>query len=250
MDLVSRPDKQVFFTTPAQWLRKKTNKITFEPSAGIFLSESSYFGLNWLIMWCVAYVATEGFRDSAECIDCKSYFNIKDSKGAPIKSQTWHDGVRLGVQWIAAHAKIPAVSSLPSNKILFEGTKDAIKNPAGIVTISDLDKIYGAGFGAQVEAYYNEIEAFARGDEFENPPTDGDTLPTPEPTRPPPVIIVEPPKEEPGAPQPAWKRWLKWILGLLSSSFVIWILGFWVPGSWINIVKMAVDVLKKLFGVE
>jgi len=248
IDLVSLVHEQIFFTTPAAWLRTKTKNVTFEPGSNIFMRESMQFGLNWAIVWCISYVATEGFRDIDECYAAKSYFNLKNSDGTPFAAQTWGDGVKAGVQYLAAHCKIDRLKSVPENHIVFPGTFGAMKKPLVIKTIADLDKLYGDGFGAQVQMFYDQLVAHAKGDVFEKPPTDSVIQPPIriEPTRPQPIIV---PPSTPATSDQPWKKTVKWILGLLSP-FVLWIFGFVIPGPIMDIVKQVLIVLKKLFGVE
>lgn len=247
MDLLSEAPKQLFFTTPGEWIKKKTKKVTYNPSANYYITQAHIYGLNWGLMWCISYVATEGFRDEDECYRCKSYFNVKTSDGSPFKAQTWHDGVALGIQLIAAHAKVKEIKNVPKDKILFPGTFDAMKSPLGLKTVADLDKLFGAGFAAQVQAVYDDLEKFANNDEFQNPPTDADPIVI-EPVRPDPIVVKPPPApKDPNAPEPTWKKWVKIAIGV-ASPFVLWLVGFVVPGPIMDIVKSVIAILKQLVG--
>lgn len=250
MDLVSPAPKEVFFTTPSAYLKTKTDRISFNPSTNYYLSESKYFGLNWLIVWSISYVLTNGFLDEGS-IDFKSYFGLKDAKGRPFKAQTWHDGVRAGVQYIAAHAK-QMDASYPADKILFAGTVEALKNPCGLKTIEDLDKLFGPRFSTKVKLVYDEVLALAVGDEFEKPPSDGEKIPEVKPL--PPEVIKPEPKPEPvsrypNAPVAGWKKPLTWILGILSPV-VLFFLGFVIPGPVMEIVKAVISLLKQIVGAQ
>lgn len=248
MELVSPAPKEVFFTTPSEYLKTKTDRISFNPSTNYYISESKYFGLNWLVVWSISYVLTGGFLDEGS-IDFKSYFGLKDAKGKPFKAQTWHDGVRAGVQFIAAHSK-RVDENYPVDKILFPGTLEAMKNPSGFRNLEDLDKLFGEGFSAKVKATYDEVLAFAKGDEFEKPPSDGDVIPEVKPL-PPEVVKPKPApvSSDPNTPVAGWKKPLTWILGILSPV-VLFFLGFVIPGPIMEIVKAVVALLKQIVGAN
>lgn len=247
MELFSKVPEEIYFTVPNAYLKKKyQGEVLFHPSSNYYISEARYFGLNWLVLWALSCVLTKHFRDE-NCANFKNYFELKDAKGKPFKSQTWHDGVRAGVQLVAAHAKAKAVANLPGERILYFGTLDAIKNPAGLEHIADFDKVFGAGIGEAVQFVYNEVIAFAKDDGFETPPEDGDTLPPVPPPAPPVSEPIKPIPTDPNAPMPTWKKAVIWIVTTVTP--LLFIVGFFLPGPWMVFIRAIVELLKKIVGL-
>lgn len=255
MDLLSSVDEDVFLTVPDAYLRKKIpDHITFNPVTNIFMSESNFYGLNWLLIWSLACVLTEYFRNE-ECVDAKNYFKLRKDDGKTFYCQSWREGIRAGVQLIAAECAIPGIVHADPSIFVFPGALKAAKSPKGLKIVSDLDKLFGEGVGAKTQAVYDEVVKFAHDDGFEVPPViappsvpQGPLKPIPpiEPSIPPPASVQPEPVKD--GTEPAWKKWLHSVVAILGSGLVMFALGFFLPGNVIELIKQAVTLIKQLFG--
>lgn len=246
MDLKSEAPDKVFYTVPDAYMRARSQGVTtFEPSTNIYMHEAKAYEINWLVMWALSFVLTNKFRNSQACIDAKNYFNLRDQSGALFRSQTWHDGVKAGMQFVAAHMSFDFSSE---DRILFTGTNDAVKKPAKLISVEDLDRVFGAGVSQQVQNVYDDVLKFSDDDGFQSPPTDGEELPPVKPLPPEPEKPAPETPSDPSSPS-SWKKPLLWILGILSP-FVLWLMGFVIPAPAMKIIDLVIAFLKQIVGMK
>lgn len=178
MDNLKTPlDKDFDYTCLERYLETKTDKVTFDPTASVFIDESRPLKLNYVMLWALCYVLTDKFIDSDFTIR-KNYFLVPNQK-----YRDWHEGVRTGIDYLV------------SKKTDF--------------SLESMDKIYASGVAARTQAAYTEILAFWKSEGTKPPPVE--TVP-PLPPDPVPPAQTTPPASAPGG----WKLVVSGILGAIA----------------------------------
>lgn len=212
-NLRGKTDDRFDYTCLSRFLDKKfPSKVTMQPTANTFITECRALNFNWLVVWCMGYVLTNGYLLN-EMTEKKNYLAVP--KGI---FRTWREGLRAGLLRI-------------EKAMVFD----------------DLVATYGAGFEAQVKAVFDEVVKFEATDEFEGLPPDIETpVKWPEPVKPEPVKEEPKPEPTPGVKAP-WQLKLAGILGTIGS--VWWLAKWFLPGSAGKIGDVIIELLKRLVGM-
>jgi hypothetical protein len=240
--------KEMDFTVPSRFLETKFPQRTlFQPGANTFITECRPYGLNWVAVWCMSYVCTNGYV-YGPAISKKNYFSLLLDDGKPQMFRTWSEGVQAGVQTIVALMKLPA----DEKPIVWPKTVDIAKDgKPGYKLLKDFESYYGEGFAEKVVEVYDELLKFAKGEAEEiklpNPVVVGPSIPLPPvkplPPLPEPSPVPSRPIPDTGA-KPAWKLKLAGFLGVIGS--VWWLARMFVPGGVGQVVDAIIAILKQL----
>lgn len=214
------------FTTDDRFLSAKfPSKTLMNPSTNYYQSECQVYGLNWVLIWCISMVACDNFFVTELAVK-KNFFGLLNVDKSPQIFRTYDEGIRAGVQTIAALLGLPM-----SREIIWDGTKRIIEAKATpFKELKDFDTVYGEGFSVKVLTVYEELCAFAKGEAVDPDPVviSPPDAPAPKPLPPEPVEKPKPPAD------PNAKKWYSWILPILKivagiGGPLLFILGMFFP---------------------
>lgn len=203
----SKLDPNFDYTCLSRYL-DKPDRVTFQPTAAAFMDSCKEFEVNWLMVWCLSYVLTNGFV-SGPVITAQNYLGVPDGK-----YRVWREGISAGLRYIQANNKDWQVATL--------------------------DKIYTAGVSTRMGEVYADVMKFWQTEGARPPPIkprEPDPLPTPIPEQPTPAT--------PSAPS-TWKVWIAGLLGVVTIPWFF--AKLFLPGGVVAIVNAVLDLLHKLVG--
>lgn len=239
MDLLNAElPKELDFTVPQRFLdATEKDDTTFNPSTNIFMSEAATYKLNWVLVFCISHVLTNGFRFSQYVLK-KNYFALSNGNDIPQPFRTWTEGIRAGVQTLAALMGLPL-----QGDVVWPGSAQIVANKKPpYKVLKDFEQFYGDGFADKVEGVYKQLLDFAKGEDIKlpNPVVIGPPVP---PVKDLPKEPVEVPKDplKPGA-RPWQLSLAKWIGSLGTLFFIV---KLFLPG-WINAI---VDAVLKILNI-
>lgn len=218
--------ERVDFTTDDRFLAAKfPGRTIMNPSTNYFETEAKFYGLNWVLLWCMAYVASNSFFVNERTLS-KNFFGLlsPEKKNQAFKSQD--EGIRAGIQNVAALMGLKHVKP-----IVWEGTKKLIEaKQTPITKLEEFDQYYGAGFAADVLKVYEEICAYAKGEDIDPDPVIISPVDAPTPKPLPPEIPEDP--KAPKAPSTFWSK-VKNIIFLVAGvgGGVLFFLGIFFPAA-------------------
>lgn len=238
--------KELDYSVPERFLETKfPRKTLFNPGAQTFIEECRPFGLNWALVWSMSYVLTTNFSYSTD-VSRKDYFALINPDNQSQQFRTWSEGVRAGVQTIAALMKLPNFDAKDivwpiTEKILFNGKAPYSK-------LEDFDFYWGPDFAPKVQAVYLELLSFAKGETINlpNPVVVGPETPKPLPI-PAPLPPASQPVPVPAPDNGALSSW-QVKLGAIAATVggFIWIAKIFLPGpvdAVIDAVMKAIDIV-------
>lgn len=229
------------FTVPSRFMEfKHPQRTNFHPTTAPLIEECRKSKLNWVAVWCMAYVLSGTFKNSSLVMK-RNYFKMDNAPGEPQVFRTWQEGIRAGVQTILCMMGIPY-----EEPTIWPGSKELGKKYGKMKELKDFDAEYGEGFSADVEKIYGEFMSFLKGDK------DAINLPEPVvvgPIPPPPPLPVELPPEpvketkpsEPGSKMPWQIKIVAWAAAL---SPLLWVAKLFLPGAIVQIIDAVQKVIE------
>lgn len=247
--LFEKPPEGFDISIPDQFLKARHPMTTmYNPTDNQIISEAKKFEMNWVLVWALMYVATEHFR-SAAASDGKNFLALTNPDGKPQHFRVYGEGVEAAVQTLAALYGKKIVEP-----IIWPGTQKIIDAKATpFTTIADLDKQFGAGFAAKVDASYADLDKFfvtgkSDPDALPNPieisPHDGTPAEPVQPSRPDPVKEVKPEDGQKSGGN-FFTTAFKWIGIIAGLGGILWVVGLFSPGVaafLVPIVKVASSI--------
>lgn len=203
----ANPPANVDHEAVFQWYKRQNHRHII-PLSLVWTQEfSRTYGINWLLSFAYAYVRTRYF-DEPTVYDDNNLWALTDENGKWLRFRTMKDAHDNGCKFVSWQVKA--------------GTVDP-----------------------EVLAVYDDILAFARGD---NP----NPAPTPDPIPPPPIPVPAPPPAPKPAPGPTdWLETIRKVLkaarvivGILSGAAIF----FPVLGPIVGVVKKVLDALESVLG--
>lgn len=234
--------ERVDFSVDDRFLQAKfPGKTLFNPATNYFESECLAYRMNWVLVWCVAFACSDGFVGN-DLTYKKNFFMLLNQDKQPQKFRSYAEGIRAGVQTIAALLGLEH-----PREIVWDGTKRIINAKAQpFKDLKDFETAYGEGFEAKVLAVYEELCAYAKGEDVDPDPIIISPKDPPTPIPLPPDPIPEPKKPK----DPNKKPWYKGIFAAVKiivalGTPILFILGWFFPAA-VPFVKPVIEVLRKI----
>lgn len=240
MRLASEPPEGFDGTCVSRYMRQRHPASTrMDPSPHIVQVAGQSYGINWVLLWCLAYELTDGFAVSDQTV-AKNFLLLPD-----VKPRSWTEGINLGTARLAvAMGFNPA--RLPPMPAVVMSAQELVAQGKAVVEVKDLATLYPEkeNLPTRVMRRFEDVLSFWAG-EGSLPPPNPILKPTPEePKAKPEPVKPKEPEPEGEKKKAGWKVWLAGALGTVGTLFFF--AKWFLPGGVVQIVHSILEILKAL----